>query len=151
MGRHTFIESMRHSAEGQAQALRHAKDALDRSAWFLALLRRDLKEVPRTGYIRRLQMRGLLAGLEIQQASLSSSYFEMAAIPPGKLSDMQLKHFYAAYDRFLDGVRVARRDSRKDCEMAAAASSADPFRIRCGLPSEVAHDQAGGAVPVDDA
>lgn len=149
MGRHTFLESRWQSAKEQVQALRHAKDALDRSAWFLALLRKDLSELPGTGYLRRLHVRGLLADLGNQQATLSSRYFGMATMPPGKLFGMQLKDFYVAYDQFLDGVRVARMDSRDDFETASGTCSTDPFRIHCGLPVNVAHDETSGAVPTE--
>ena len=42
MGRHVFLEAPQLTVEGQAQALKHAKDAVDRSAWFIAMVRRDL-------------------------------------------------------------------------------------------------------------
>lgn len=151
MSRHTFLEAKWPSAENQAQALRHAKGAVDRSAWFLALLRKDLSEVPGAGHIRRLHIRGLLADLGNQQASLSSDYVRMTIMPPGESLGMQLKDFFAAYDRFLDAVRAARMDWRDDYEKMSSTYSADPFQIRCGLHINAVHDETSSVVPADKA
>ncbi len=141
MGRHNFLEAKWQSAEDQAQALRHAKDAVDRSAWFLALLRKELSGAPCAGYIRRLRVRGLLADLRSRQALLSSKYSVMTDMPPGSFLGMQLKAFFLAYDRFLDAVHAARVDSRKDYETGPSTYSVDPFQIRRELPINAVQDE----------
>jgi len=107
MGRHVFLEAPQLTVEGQAQALKHAKDAVDRSAWFLAMVRRDLAEGPRIGTPYQPEVRRALADLESRQVLISAAYSRMAdASVSGK--SMELKSFFLAYDEFLDAVHALR-------------------------------------------
>lgn len=111
MRRHASIDAERLAAEGQAQALRHAKDAVDRSAWLLAVLRREMVGEPGAGSLRRLELRCALAEIERRQAGLSAAYDNLAATPfPGK--NKALSAFVLAYDEFLSAVGAARMESR---------------------------------------
>lgn len=107
MGRHIFLEASQLTVEGQAQALRHAKDAVDRSAWFLAMVRRDLAKGPGIGTPYWLEARRALADLENRQFLISTAYDGMAATSVGGNS-MELKSLFLAYDEFLDAVHAAR-------------------------------------------
>lgn len=107
MGRHVFLEAPRLTVEGQAQALKHAKDAVDRSAWFLAMVRRDLAEGPRIGTPYRLEVRRALADLENRQVLIATAYDDMVAASVSGRS-MELKSFFLAYDAFLDAVHAVR-------------------------------------------
>lgn len=125
MGRHAFLETARLTAEGRAQALKHAKDAVDRSAWFLAMVRRDLAEDLRVGTLQRLEVRRSLADIENRQVFLSTAYDEMAAMPI-RGESMELKLFFVAYDKFLDAVHTVRmaRYARQVSNQASLGSSA---------------------------
>ena len=107
MGRHVFLEASQLTVEGQAQALKHAKDAVDRSAWFIAMVRRDLAEGPRIGTPSRLEARRAMADLENRQVLISAAYDDMAAASVSG-NPMELKSFFLAYDEFLDAVHAIR-------------------------------------------
>lgn len=130
----------RRSAEGPAQALLHAKDAVDKSAWCLALLRKDLDEVPVPTRIMRLHMRDLLADLGKRQASLSAAYFGMATAAPGKGMIVQMNDFFDDYDRFMDALRAARMASRRDYRTGVGMYSAVLSMQRRGSSIDAAND-----------
>ena len=107
MGRHAFLEIAQLTPEGRVQALKHANDAVDRSAWLLATVRRDLADKYRIGTPHRLEVRRALADLESRQILISTAYDDMAAAPACGES-VELKLFFLAYDEFLDAVHAAR-------------------------------------------
>lgn len=107
MGRHVFLETAQLTVEGRAQALKHAKDAVDRSAWFLAMVRRDLAEARRNRKLHRLEVRRALADLESRQVFISTAYDDMVATPICAKA-MELKLLFHAYDEFLDAVHAVR-------------------------------------------
>ena len=113
MGGHVSFDTRKLAAEGQAQALRHAKDAVDRSAWLLAMLRRDLAGEPRARGLRRLELHRMLADLERRQARLSAAYGNMAATPARRKAG-ELKAFVLAYDEFLGAVGTTRMECYED-------------------------------------
>lgn len=113
MGRHVSLEPKRLAAEGHAQALRHAGDAVGRSAWLLAMLRRDIAEDPRARGLRRLELHCMLADLERRQARLSAAYRNMAATPARRKAG-ELKAFVLAYDEFLAAVGATRMECYED-------------------------------------
>ncbi len=107
MGRHAFLEAAQLTSEGRARALEHAKDAVDRSAWFLAMVRKDLTEEPETSALHRSEVRRALADLENRQVRISTAYHDMAATFVCDNS-AELKLFFLAYDEFLDAVHALR-------------------------------------------
>lgn len=134
MGSNVSLEAEQLAAEGQAQALEHAKDAVDRSAWLLAMLRKELAEEPEVRGLRRLELHCALSDLERRQACLSAAYKKMVT-----MSSLQetgaLKAFILAYDQFLSAVGAARMDSRNGGVFCSASKpSANGDRSLCSLP-----------------
>lgn len=113
MGRKISHEAEQLAAEGQAQALKHAKDSVDRSAWLLVMLRKELREKPELGRLRRLELHCALSDLEHRQACLSAAYKKMVAMPSLRETGV-LKTFILAYDEFLSALGEVRMDFRND-------------------------------------
>lgn len=135
MDRQLSLSVEKLAAEGHVRALRHAKDAVDRSVWLLAMLRRELAGEARVGGLRRLELHCVLADLERRQAGLSAAYGNMAATPTRPKAG-QLKAFVRAYDEFLDAVCVARMEAHNDAECwPVSKQSADWGRPPRGLPA----------------
>lgn len=134
MGRNVSLGAEQLAAEGQAQALRHAKDAVDRSAWLLAMLREELDQEPGVGGLRRLELHCALSDLEHRQACLSAAYKKMVTLPFLQEGGM-LKAFILAYDQFLAAVGAARMDSRNGGVLCSVSNpSFNGNRSLCGLP-----------------
>lgn len=135
MSRKFSLDTKRLAAEGQSQALKHAKDAVDRSSWLLAMLRKELAEEPGARGLRRLELYCVLSDLERRQSGLSAAYDSMAALPPLR-KNRALKSFILAYDEFLSAVGAARMDSRNDGALCPANKQpANEVRPGCSLPA----------------
>lgn len=149
MARSAFPEANRRSAEGPAQALLLAKDAVDKSAWSLALLRKDLGDMPAATRIMRLHMREVLADLGNRHASLSAAYFDMATAAPGKGMVVRMNDFFDDYELFMDALRAARMASRRDYQTGASMYSPVLCMRRRGSSVDAANGglRDGGADP----
>lgn len=113
MGTQVPLDAEKLAAEGQVRALRHARDAVDRSTWLLAMLRKELAGGPGIRGLRRLELRCVLADLERRQTGLSAAYNNMMATPISHKTEA-LRAFVLAYDKFLDAVGAARLETRED-------------------------------------
>lgn len=113
MGRPVSHDGGQSGAEGQAQALRHVRVAVDRSAWLLSMLRKELAEEPGARGLRRLELHCVLADLARRQAGLSTAYDNMVATPPLRQT-RALRDFVHAYDEFVSAVGAARMESRNE-------------------------------------
>lgn len=133
MDRKATLDAEPLAAEGQAQALEHAKDAVDRSAWILARLRQQLSEEPGLRGLRRLELHCALSDLERRQAGLSAAYRKMVDLPSLQETEV-LKAFILAYDEFLGAVGAVSRDWRNE-GLFCPASKQSPNRVRpqCSL------------------
>ena len=132
MARNVSLEAEQLAAEGQAQALKHAKDAVDRSAWLLVMLRKELMGESGVRGLRRLELHCALSDLEHRQACLSAAYRKMVAMPSLREAGV-LKAFILAYDEFLNALGGVRMDWNDGLFCPASKQSPNEVRPQCSL------------------